>query len=115
MGIIESLASARLGVERACARLSAPRTYAKVGLIAGGGLLGTLLLRRVVGLWGRSKPAPVAAAGRVGTPVSALLVQALTVLVFPWLRARLMGGSWGEALKGIQPSRFFFRWLGLEK
>lgn len=115
MGVIESVESAKQRLGQAYDRLSAPRTYAKVGLIAGGGLLSALLLRRLLSSC-KSAPAAAVVKGGGGSPFSSLLVQALTVLIFPWLRARLMdSSSWGGMLKDINPSRYFFRWLGLEK
>ena len=118
LGVIDSLGSARLGVERTYARLSAPRAYFKAGMWTGGGVLGMLALRRVIG-WLRSKPVAVTAVatGRsLSSPVPALLVQALTVLVFPWLRDRLLKNdrTGSDALKKWNPSRIFFRWLGLD-
>lgn len=116
--MVDSLVSARLGLDHAYARLQAPRTYAKVGIIAGGGMLGAVLLRRVCGWLGR-KPATVAAvqAGKIGGSgaVATLAVQALTILVFPWLKSRLLGGKWDEMIKSNSPSRLLFRWLGLER
>ena len=115
LGVIESLSSACVGVERAYARLRTPGTYAKVGLAAGGGLLGMLLLRRLLSRGGSRAAVVTAAKATPGSPLATVFVQALTVLVFPLLRERLLGGDWGESLRKIRPSRFFFRWLGLEK
>lgn len=116
LGIIESLSSARLGAERTVSRLSAPVTYTKAGLIAGSGLLGMWTLRR---MFRRSKPtmavAPAANEAAGGFSVRYLLVQSLTLLLFPWLRARLLGGEWDGAFRRFQPAHIFFRWLGLEK
>lgn len=118
LGVVESISSACHGLERAYGQLTAPRTYAKFGMVAGGGLVGMLLLRKLTGWVGR-KPATVAAvqSGRVsaGSTARFLLVQALTVLVFPWLRARLQGNGWGEVFKRVNFSHIISRWLGLEK
>ena len=114
LGVIESLASARSGAERTWARLGAPRTYMKAGLATCGGVLGMLLLRRIVS---RNKVVPVQAvqAVRGGSSLMPLVVQALTLLLFPWLRSHMAVSEWGNTLKRYSPSNIFFRWLGLEK
>ena len=86
----------------------------KAGLATCGGLLGMLLLRRIVS---RNKVVPVQAvqAVRGGSSLMPLVVQALTLLLFPWLRSHMAVSEWGNTLKRYSPSNIFFRWLGLDK
>lgn len=115
LGAVESLGSAFAETERAWAHLASPSTYAKSGLIAGCGVLGVLLLRRLLSSSSKSPAPEVRAVGAAsGSSLKYLAMQALTILVFPWLRSRLINGNWGDALKRLQPSHIIARWLGLE-
>lgn len=116
LGVIESLNSAMQGAGRTWQLVSVPSKAVRWGVVAGGGVLGVLLFR---GLFGRRKPAaavlPVAASSSVGSSVWRLALQLLPVVLAPWLRSSAFSSGVGEALNRLQPSRLFFRWLGLER
>ena len=112
--VLESLDAAREGVGHTWSRMMVPRKWGRISAVAGGGLLGVWLLRRL--MHRRPAPAPVVAAAPAGgSPMKYVLAQMFTLLVLPWLRSRSVGTDWGDTWKRYQPSSLFFRWLGLEK
>lgn len=112
LGIIESLDSARINAERTMSRLSSPATYTKLGLMTGGGVLGMWALKRI---FSRNKTIMAAAPAAGASTVRYLAMQSLTLLVFPWLRSRILGGEWEPMIRRIQPIQRLTRWLGLDK
>lgn len=98
--------------------VSVPRKAVRWGVVAGGGTLVVLLFR---GLFGKRKPVvvaqplPEAVHSGMGGALLRLMLQVLPMVLAPWLRSSVLGSGLGEALKRMNPSRIFFRWLGLDK
>lgn len=115
LGVVESLDSAMRGAGRTWELIRVPRQVARWGIFAGGGTMGLLLLKWL--MWPRRTVASVAPAavqrGGMVSVLGRLLVQALPVLLAPWLRSQMQSG--GHILARLHPGRLFFRWLGLEK
>lgn len=119
LGVVESLNSAVRGAGRTWELIRVPRRVARWGLAAGGGALGVVVLKWLLG--GKravAVAAPVAAPqGGALALLGRLLVQSLPVLLAPWIKAQLLknDGKGGGLLTRLHPGHLFFRWLGLEK
>lgn len=122
--MVESVESARTGVNRRIDMLPSPETMLKYAAMAGAGVfLSRAFLRAAKG-----KAAPVAAAvpaARVPSPWSGLAVQVISVLLLPVLQ-KIMAGEKPEwkmptmpqmpTMPAVpSPTELFFRWLGLQK
>ncbi|MCH5284279.1 MAG: hypothetical protein J1E42_01655 [Akkermansiaceae bacterium] len=120
LGVLDACDAARQGVGRTWSHFMLPRSVMRMGAIAGGGVLGVWIFRRML-----SRPVPALPCAAAAAPEPAagrrsalgyVALQLFSVVLLPWLRRCVVGGELGEALKRRwEPSRLFFRWLGLEK
>lgn len=117
LAALESLNSAVVGVGHTWSYLQMPRPYLRIAMMAGGGMVGAWLMRK---LFWRKKPAPAIAASQgtghsVSSSVLYLLVQVISILLLPQVKSRVENSGWGSFIKRMHPTHLFFRWLGLEK
>lgn len=120
---VESVESARSGVNKRIDMLPSPETALKYAAMAGAGVfLSRSFLRAAKG-----KAAPIAAAApaRVPNPWSGLAVQVISIMLLPVLQKIMAGEKPAVKLPTMPqlpsmpeiptPSDMFFRWLGLQK
>ena len=118
LGIVESLDAAMRGAGRTWELIRVPRRVARWGLAAGGGALGVVVLKWLLGGKRAVAVAAPGAAPQGGALalLGRLLVQSLPVLLAPWLKQQMLSGGSGRGLLSrMHPGHLFFRWLGLEK
>ncbi len=122
---LQSADTVRGGVGACLDALHVSRRALRYSAVVGAGYMGLKIARRLV--FSRKKkeskrmtPAPVSPAVESVPSVGGgllrhLVAQAVTLVVLPWLRDRLLRGSLPSRIDYWRPSRIFFRWIGLEK
>lgn len=137
MDVLESVADTQTRVREFVPTVSAHAVAIRTLLTVGGGMLAAGVAARMLSRSSRSLAAGAAAAGaRRANPWVALLLQLSTAVLIPLLKKRLSAapalpggaerqttphplGAIGSLLNlpriDLNPTRAFYRWLGLEK
>ena len=136
MDVLEAVADTRAGVKAFMPTVSAHAVAIRTLLTAGGGMVAAGLAARMLSRKSRDLAAGAAAAGaRRSSPWLALLLQLSTTVLIPLVRKRLstpalpgeagrqaaphplgtIGSLFNLPRIDLNPTRAFYRWLGLEK
>lgn len=135
MDVLEAVADTRAGVREFMPTVSAHAVAIRTLLTVGGGMVAAGFAARMLSRKSRSLAAGAAAGARRSNPWLALLLQLSTAVIIPLLRKRLSTpalpgetgrqaaphplGTIGSLLNlpriDLNPTRAFYRWLGLEK
>ena len=119
VSVVESMEATAGTMLSVYGRFRVLSSYVKVGLGVGAGLVGMLLMKRMLSVGRRrvstALQVPTVPARSAGGALLLLAVQLASALLLPWVRERVHGTDFGQVFKRMQPSHIFFRWLGLEK
>lgn len=113
VGLMDAVDETCSGLRGCAAALPVPGKVLRLVLLAGAGAAGVALLRRTF----RTRSAVVSSPSRAlpgGGTGRYLLMQAVTLVLFPWVRQMLLQGRVGETVRKLRPARSFFRWMGLD-
>lgn len=115
---ITSLNSAVQGAGHTWEMLRVPRQVARWGLVAGGGVLGIILMRRILSFGRRRENLPALPAPKpqsIGISIAQMAVQALPILLAPWVKSQFSGGRVGHFFSRFSIDHLIARWLGFDK
>jgi len=115
VSLMDSVDETCRGVRGCAATLPVPGRALRYGLLAGAGVAGAALLRRMF----RTRRVVEVSAPPHSLPGSGafryLLMQVVTLVLLPWVRQMALQGRVGNVVKRLRPAQAFFRWLGLDQ
>ncbi len=114
VALMDSVDETCRGVRGCVATLPVPGRALRYGLLAGAGVTGVALLRRMFRARRATVPTPSHSLSGSGV-LRYLLMQVVTLVLLPWVRQMALQGRVGNMVKRLRPAQAFFRWLGLEQ